>query len=225
MPTKSKRRVTLALALAYFPIALAYLAFSGQLGAADWRTRVARTGRTRAGSGHDARSRGAGVLGARRELARLVRRAHLDRREATRTRTANSRCTKSWAGGSSAPAPRVVTRNRPADGYWYGNQARSCWRTSADPVSTQIIERIEAAVTTTRTPTATTSGPGRTPTRSPRSSCAACPNCAWICRPRPSARTISAGSRSARRPQRHRRPGQLCSASSACRRASKKESR
>ncbi len=38
MPPKNKRRVTLALVLAYFPIAFAYLAFSGQLGAADWRS-------------------------------------------------------------------------------------------------------------------------------------------------------------------------------------------
>jgi len=37
MPAKKKRRVTLALALAYFPLSLGYLAFSGQLGAADWR--------------------------------------------------------------------------------------------------------------------------------------------------------------------------------------------
>src|SRR6185503_6066337 len=37
MPAKNKRRVTLGLLLAYFPLAVAYLAFSGQLGAADWR--------------------------------------------------------------------------------------------------------------------------------------------------------------------------------------------
>ena len=37
MPTGKKRRVTFALVLAYFPLAVAYLAFSGQLGAADWR--------------------------------------------------------------------------------------------------------------------------------------------------------------------------------------------
>jgi len=38
MPRKNKRRVTLALVLAYIPISVMYLAFSGQLGAADWRT-------------------------------------------------------------------------------------------------------------------------------------------------------------------------------------------
>src|SRR5262249_14801270 len=37
MPAKKKRRVTLALALAYVPLAIGYLAFSGELGAADWR--------------------------------------------------------------------------------------------------------------------------------------------------------------------------------------------
>jgi hypothetical protein len=38
MSKSKKRRVTFAIALAYVPLALAYLAFSGQLGAADWRT-------------------------------------------------------------------------------------------------------------------------------------------------------------------------------------------
>src|SRR6185503_9239894 len=38
MPAKNKRRVTLGLLLAYLPLSFAYLAFSGQLGAADWRT-------------------------------------------------------------------------------------------------------------------------------------------------------------------------------------------
>ena len=44
--------------------------------------RLPRTGRPRAGPGHHARSRRPGLLRARRELARLVWRAHLDRREA-----------------------------------------------------------------------------------------------------------------------------------------------
>src|SRR5690349_16396619 len=38
MPTQKKRRVTLALLLAYVPLSLIYVTFSGQLGAADWRT-------------------------------------------------------------------------------------------------------------------------------------------------------------------------------------------
>jgi hypothetical protein len=38
MSTTRKRRVTLAIVLAYVPIALGYLLFSGQIGAADWRT-------------------------------------------------------------------------------------------------------------------------------------------------------------------------------------------
>ena len=82
MPAKKKRRVTLALLLAYLPLALIYVTFSGQLGAADWRT----ASREPAGLAPDpavtARGGGAGVLGARRGLARLVRRAHLDRGEA-----------------------------------------------------------------------------------------------------------------------------------------------
>ncbi len=38
MPAKKQRRVTLALMLAYLPVSFLYLGFSGQLGAADWRT-------------------------------------------------------------------------------------------------------------------------------------------------------------------------------------------
>jgi hypothetical protein len=38
MSRTRKRRVTLALILAYFPLALCYLLYSGELGAADWRT-------------------------------------------------------------------------------------------------------------------------------------------------------------------------------------------
>src|SRR3954454_3926162 len=38
MTERKKRRVTLGLVLAYFPLAFAYLGFSGQLGAADWRS-------------------------------------------------------------------------------------------------------------------------------------------------------------------------------------------
>src|SRR5262250_2100984 len=38
MPAKKKRRVTFALLLAYVPLSVGYLMFSGQLGAADWRT-------------------------------------------------------------------------------------------------------------------------------------------------------------------------------------------
>src|SRR3954468_15770594 len=38
MPDTRKRRVTLTIILAYIPLARGYLTFSGQLGAADWRT-------------------------------------------------------------------------------------------------------------------------------------------------------------------------------------------
>ena len=38
MPAKKKRRVTLALLLAYLPFSFLYLGLSGQLSAADWRT-------------------------------------------------------------------------------------------------------------------------------------------------------------------------------------------
>ena len=38
MPSGKKRRLTFALVVAYLPLALAYLSFSGQLAARDWRT-------------------------------------------------------------------------------------------------------------------------------------------------------------------------------------------
>ncbi len=38
MPPAKKRRLSFALVLAYLPLALAYLTFSGQLAARDWRT-------------------------------------------------------------------------------------------------------------------------------------------------------------------------------------------
>lgn len=38
MSKTRRRHVTLALVLAYVPLSVAYLAFSGQLGAADWRS-------------------------------------------------------------------------------------------------------------------------------------------------------------------------------------------
>jgi hypothetical protein len=38
MPKSRKRRLTLGIILAYVPLALCYLLYSGELGAADWRT-------------------------------------------------------------------------------------------------------------------------------------------------------------------------------------------
>src|SRR6185369_2298300 len=38
MSKNRKRRMTLAIVLAYLPLALCYLLYSGELGAADWRT-------------------------------------------------------------------------------------------------------------------------------------------------------------------------------------------
>src|SRR6187401_3715218 len=37
MPAKKKRRITFAALAAYLPLAVLYLTFSGELGAADWR--------------------------------------------------------------------------------------------------------------------------------------------------------------------------------------------
>ena len=94
----------------------------------------------------------------------------------------------------------VVVRNRPADGYWYGNRPELLGDVRGPGVDA-VIERIEAAVKKYPYPDRYHVWPG------PNSNTftayilrAGCPSCASICRPRPSARTISAGVRSTPRP-------------------------
>jgi hypothetical protein len=142
MPAKKQRRVTL-LILAYFPLAFGYLAFSGQLGAADWRS----ASRGPAGLAPDpaktpeavvqvysARAVGwRGWFGVHTWVA--VKRSHAH--EFTVHEVVGWRLPRTGTA--------VVTRNRPADGYWYGNRPELLGDIRGPGVDT-IIDRIETAV-------------------------------------------------------------------------------
>ena len=143
MPAKKKRRVTLALALAYVPLSLAYLAFSGQLGAADWRS----ASREPAGFAPDPATTPEAVV---------------------QVYSARAWSWRGWFGVHTWIAVKpanadkftvhevigwrlrrtgtvVVTHQRPADGYWYGNRPELLGDIRGPGVD-EIIERIETAV-------------------------------------------------------------------------------
>ncbi len=143
MPAKKKRRVTLALALAYVPLSLGYLAFSGQLGAADWRT-------------------------ASREPAGLAPDPATTPEAVVQVYSARAWSWRGWFGVhtwvavKSANADKftvhevigwrlrrtgtvVVTHQRAADGYWYGNRPELLGDIRGPGVD-EIIARIETAV-------------------------------------------------------------------------------
>ena len=143
MPTGKKRRVTFAFALAYFPLALAYLAFSGQLGAADWRS-------------------------ASREPAGLAPDPATTPEAVVQVYSARAVSWRGWFGVHTWIAVKpaqakeftvhevvgwrlkrtgtvVVARNRAADGYWYGNKPELLGDIRGPGVDA-IIERIEDTV-------------------------------------------------------------------------------
>jgi hypothetical protein len=143
MPGKKKRRVTVAVVLAYLPIALGYLAFSGQIGAADWRT-------------------------ASREPAGIAPDPATTPEAVVQVYSARAWSWRGWFGVHTWIAVKpsnaseftvhevmgwyirrtgsaVVSRNRPADGYWYGNRPELLGDIRGPGVD-QIIERIDAAV-------------------------------------------------------------------------------
>jgi hypothetical protein len=143
MPTGKKRRVTFAFALAYFPFAFAYLAFSGQLGAADWRS-------------------------ASREPAGLAPDPATTPEAVVQVYSARAVSWRGWFGVHTWIAVKptgakeftvhevvgwrlkrtgtaVVARNRAADGYWYGNKPELLGDIRGPGVD-EIIERIETAV-------------------------------------------------------------------------------
>jgi hypothetical protein len=143
MSQRKKRRVTFALLLAYFPLALCYLAFSGQLGAADWRS----ASREPAGLAPDPATTPEAVVqvySARAVSWRgwfgvhtwiAVKPAHAT--EFTVHEVVGWRLRRT---GTS-----LVARNRPADGYWYGNRPELLGDVRGPGVG-EIIERINAAV-------------------------------------------------------------------------------
>jgi hypothetical protein len=142
MPPRNKRRITLAIILGYLPLSVAYLAFSGQLGAADWRS----ASREPAGLAPDPASTPEAVVqvySARAVSWRgwfgvhtwiAVKPAHA--REFTVHEVMGWRLKRT---GTS-----LVARNRPADGYWYGNRPELLGDIRGPGVD-EIIQRIETA--------------------------------------------------------------------------------
>jgi hypothetical protein len=143
MPAKNKRRVTLALILAYFPFAILYVTFSGQLGAADWRN-------------------------ASREPAGLAPDPATTPEAVVQVYSARAWGWRGWFGvhtwiavkRSNAPeftvhevmgwhlrrtGSVVVARNRPADSYWYGSRPELLGDVRGPGVD-ELIDRLEAAV-------------------------------------------------------------------------------
>src|SRR5688572_15176597 len=143
MSQRKKRRVTFALLLAYFPLALCYLAFSGQLGAADWRS-------------------------ASREPAGLAPDPATTPEAVVQVYSARAVSWRGWFGVHTWIAVKpanateftvhevvgwrlrrtgtsLVARNRPADGYWYGNRPELLGDVRGPGVDA-IIERINGAV-------------------------------------------------------------------------------
>jgi hypothetical protein len=142
MPAK-KRRLTFALLLAYLPLSLLYLAFSGQLAARDWRT-------------------------ASREPAGLAPDPATTKEAVVQVYSARAVSWRGWFGVHSWIAVKpsdateftvhevmgwrlkrtgtaLVARNRAADGYWYGSRPELLGDIRGPGVDA-VIERIEAAV-------------------------------------------------------------------------------
>ena len=147
MPPPKKRRRTIAKVLgaviAYLPLSIAYLAYSGQLSARDWRS-------------------------ASRESAGLAPDPAITREAVVQVYSARAVSWRGWFGVHSwiAVKPRdaseftvhevmgwrlkrngtaLVERNRPADGYWYGARPELLGDIRGPGVDA-VIERIEAAV-------------------------------------------------------------------------------
>jgi hypothetical protein len=147
MPPQKKRRRTLAKvlasAVAYLPLSVAYLAYSGQLSARDWRT-------------------------ASREPAGLAPNPATTREAVIQVYSARAVSWRGWFGVHTwiAVKPRdaseftvhevmgwrlkrtgtaLVERNRPADGYWYGARPELLGDIRGPGVEA-IIDRIDDAV-------------------------------------------------------------------------------
>ncbi len=138
-----KRKLTFAVILAYVPLAVAYLAFSGQLAASDWRTAT----REPAGLAPDPLTTPEAVVQV--YSARAVSwRGWFGVHTWIAVKPANAsefmvHEVMGWRLKRTGTA--LVARNRPADGYWYGNKPELLGDIRGPGVDA-IIERINAAV-------------------------------------------------------------------------------
>jgi len=143
MPKARKRRLTIALFIAYVPLALAYLAFSGQLAASDWRT----ASREPAGLAPDPATTPEAVVQV--YSARAVSwRGWFGVHTWIAVKPSNAaeftvHEVMGWRLRRSGTA--LVARNRTADGYWYGNRPELLGDIRGPGVDA-VIRRIEAAV-------------------------------------------------------------------------------
>ncbi len=188
MPSGKKRRLTFALVLAYFPLSLAYLTFSGQLAARDWRT-------------------------ASREPAGLAPDPATTPEAVVQVYSARAVSWRGWFGVHSwiAVKPSNASEFTVHEVMGWRLEAHRHGAGGAQPAGRRLLVRQPARVVRRHPRSgrrchhrahrsgreglslsgqATTCGPAPTPTPSSRSSCAECRSCAWTCRPRPSARTI-----------------------------------
>src|SRR6478735_5637572 len=144
-PKKRRRTITkvLAAVVAYLPLSVAYLAYSGQLSARDWRT----ASREPAGLAPNPATTPEAVIqvySARAVSWRGWFGVHTW--IAVKPRDASEFTVHEvmgWRLKSSGTA--LVARNRPADGYWYGARPELLGDIRGPGVEA-IIERIEAAV-------------------------------------------------------------------------------
>lgn len=142
MPRK-RRRLTFAIVLAYLPLSVAYLGFSGQLGAADWR----KASREPAGLAPDPATTPEAVVQV--YSARAVSwRGWFGVHTWIAVKPANAteftvHEVMGWRLKRTGTA--LVARNRPADGYWYGNRPQLLGDIRGPGVD-EIIGRIDQAV-------------------------------------------------------------------------------
>ncbi len=144
MPAKKKRRLTLAVILGYVPVAILYLTFSGELGAADWRT----ASREPVGLAPDPATTPEAVVQV--YSARAVSwRGWFGVHTWIAVKPANAseftvHEVMGWRLKRTGTA--LVARNRPADGRWYGAKPELLGDIRGPGVD-EIIQRIETAVT------------------------------------------------------------------------------
>ena len=140
---RAKQRFRAAWLLAYFPLALVYLLFSGELPASDWRT----ASREPAGLAPDPTSTPAAVVqvySARAVSWRGWFGVHTwiaVKRSGAPEFTVHE--VMGWRLRRTGTA--LVARNRPADGYWYGNRPELLADVRGPDVEA-LIDRIEAAI-------------------------------------------------------------------------------